>query len=94
VEALLEWRQRLEMLPISVQYPPGQKQLPLEQLTRVKISRNVATENLHLLGQDMQAIFVNIDWGKKGQNMQDFKQLKLESSRLMSKGLVFVWAPK
>jgi len=26
--------------------------------------------------------------------MKDFQQLKLESSKLMPKGLVFVWAPK
>ena len=26
--------------------------------------------------------------------MKDFQQLKIESSKLMSKGLVFVWAPK
>ena len=42
----------------------------------------------------MEAIFINIDWGKKGQTIKDFQQLKLESNKLMSKGLVFVWAPK
>lgn len=54
----------------------------------------MAGENLQLLGQDLQAIFINIEWGRKGQTMREFKQLKLESNKLMSRGLVFVWAPK
>lgn len=37
---------------------------------------------------------MNIDWGKKGQSLKDFQQLKLESHKLMAKGLVFVWTPK
>lgn len=84
----------MEMLPIIIDYHPGQKQVPLEHFNRVKMTKNVAGENLQLLGQDLQAIFVNIDWGKKGQSMDDYRQLKLESSRLISKGLAFVWAPK
>jgi predicted transcriptional regulator len=39
-------------------------------------------------------MFINIDWGKKGQSLKDFQQLKIDSHKLMSKGLVFVWAPK
>jgi hypothetical protein len=54
----------------------------------------VAGENLQLLGQDLQAILINIEWGRKGQTMREFKQLKLESNKLMNRGLVFVWAPK
>ena len=46
------------------------------------------------LVEDVEAIFVNIDWDKKGQTLKDFQQLKLESTKLMNKGLVFVWAPK
>lgn len=46
------------------------------------------------LAEDVQAIFVNIDWGKRGQTIKDFEQVRLESTKLMSKGIVFVWTPK
>jgi hypothetical protein len=39
-------------------------------------------------------LFINIDWGKKGQTMKDFMNLKIDSNKFMPKGLVFVWAPK
>lgn len=49
----------------------------MEELYCLKVSQNVAGENLLALGEDLQAIFVNIDWGQKGQTMREFKQLKL-----------------
>lgn len=54
----------------------------------------MATENLLAVATDVEAIFINIEWNKPGQTLKEFQQLKLESTKLMSKGLVFVWAPK
>jgi len=39
-------------------------------------------------------LLINIDWDKKGQTLKDFQMLKIDSSKLMSKGLAFVWTPK
>jgi hypothetical protein len=83
------------MLTINVNYLPGHESpIQLELFHRAKLSRALSAENLSSLAQDVQAIFINIDWGKKGQTIKDFQQMKIESSKLMSKGLVFVWAPK
>jgi len=30
-----------------------------------------------MIAEDVEAIFINIDWGKKGQTIKDFQQLKL-----------------
>lgn len=37
---------------------------------------------------------MNIDWHKKGQRLEDFRNLQIESKALMAKGLVFIWTPK
>ena len=42
----------------------------------------------------LEALFINIDWGKKNQGINDFKNLKIDSFKLMEKGLIFIWAPK
>jgi hypothetical protein len=39
-------------------------------------------------------LLINIDWNKKGQTLQDFEKLKIESNKFMSKGIAFIWAPK
>jgi GH43 family beta-xylosidase len=46
------------------------------------------------IAQNVEALFINIDWGKKGQTIQDFEKLKIDSTKFMSKGIAFVWAPK
>ncbi len=43
----------------------------------MKVTKNVVEENLLALGEDLQAILVNIDWGKKWQTMREFRRLKL-----------------
>ena len=44
--------------------------------------------------QNIEALFINIDWGRRGQTISDFRHLKIESIKLMEKGLLFIWAPK
>ena len=44
--------------------------------------------------QGIEALFINIDWDKKNQTIEDVKNLKLQSLKLMSKGLIFIWTPK
>ena len=44
--------------------------------------------------QGIEALFVNIDWNKKGQKLEDFKNIRIESRVFMEKGLVFIWTPK
>ncbi len=73
------------------EYPHG---IPIEQLHKAKITKNLIAENLASFAEDVRAIFINIDWGKKGQTIKDLYHLKIESTKLMSKGLVFVWAAK
>lgn len=83
------------MLPITVHYLPEKDYfVPVEDLFKMKHSKHVAGENLSAIAEDVEAIFINIEWGKQGQTLKDFQQLKIESQKLMGRGLVFVWAPK
>ena len=50
--------------------------MPKEELYCLKVSKNIAGEDLLALGEDLQVILVNIEWGKKGQTMREFKELK------------------
>jgi len=63
-------------------------------LFKEKISKNICNEKLEEIAQNIEALFINIDWGKKGQTIQDFEKLKIESTKFMSKGIVFIWTPK
>ena len=72
VEALLEWRQQLNMLPITINYLPEQSALTIEQLTRAHTTKSIPNENLAGLAEDVLAILVNIEWGQKGQTLKEF----------------------
>jgi hypothetical protein len=66
------------MLPITVNYLPEKDYfVPVEELYKVKHSKHVAGENLSSIGEDVEAIFINIEWGKHGQTLKDFQQLKI-----------------
>lgn len=56
--------------------------------------KNLSAENLEKYGKGLEAIFINIDWDAKSQTLDDFRKLKLESTALMKKGIIFVWTPK
>lgn len=56
--------------------------------------KNISKQQLDKHIQNIEALFINIDWGKKGQTINDFKNLKIDSFKLMEKGLIFIWAPK
>lgn len=56
--------------------------------------KKLSTENLEKYGKNIEALFINIAWGEKGQNMEDFIKLKIENNSFMRKGIVFVWTPK
>lgn len=45
-------------------------------------------------GKNIEALFINIAWGEKGQTMEDFIKLKIDNNAFMRKGIVFVWTPK
>ncbi len=60
----------------------------------MKYSKSIVSENLPGLAEGIEALLINIDWGKKGQTLKDFQQLKIDNLKFMAKGLVFVWAPK
>ena len=60
MEALLEWRQQLNMLPITINYLPEQTALTIEQLTRPYTTKSIPNENLAGLAEDVLAILVNI----------------------------------
>jgi hypothetical protein len=49
---------------------------------------------LAAVNENIEALLINIDWDKKGQTLKDFQMLKIDSGKLMVKGLAFVWAPK
>ena len=63
-------------------------------IAKVKTVKSISNENLSSFGEDIQALFINIDWGKKGQTLKDFQNTKIQSPKLMTKGLAFIWAPK
>lgn len=66
------------MLPITVNYLPEETQaVALQDFHLLKLSKHIAAENLSAIGEDIQAVFINIDWGKKGQTIKEFHQLKL-----------------
>jgi hypothetical protein len=66
------------MLTVNVNYLPQETQeVELQKFHLAKLSKNVATENLAALGEDVQAVFINMDWGKKGQTIKDFQQIKI-----------------
>ncbi len=69
VEALLEWRNQLEMAPVTINYLPEQPEISIEQLTHAVTTTSIAGENLSGLAEDLLAIFVNIEWGQKGQKL-------------------------
>ena len=78
VEALLEWKFNLDQQVIQVNYLPTQEQeVLLQTFHKVKITKSVAGQNLSALAEDVRAIFINIDWGKKGQTIKDMQQLKI-----------------
>ena len=56
--------------------------------------KNICKQQLDKHIQNIEALFINIDWGKKNQGINDFKNLKIDSFKLMEKGLIFIWAPK
>jgi hypothetical protein len=82
------------MLPVTINCLPGQVEPSLQQITRVATTKSIAGENLSALAEDVLAIFVNIEWGRKGQSLREFEEVRLESMRLMKRGIVFVWTPK
>lgn len=61
---------------------------------RIVKVKSICKEHLDKHAEKIEALFINIDWGKKGQTIQDFKNLKIESYKLMDKGLIFIWVPK
>ena len=62
--------------------------------TRVVKVKSICKQHIDRHIQNVEALFLNIDWGKKGQTINDFRNIKLDSFKLMEKGLVFIWAPK
>jgi hypothetical protein len=42
VEALLDWRNQLDILPITVNYLPGQTEITMSQLHHVKTTKAIA----------------------------------------------------
>lgn len=84
-----------ESLPISI--APGSdydNPVVLDQFHRTISTKNLPQLAIHTLVNDVEAIFINIHWGSKHQNLGDVEKLPLESSKLINKGLVFIWAPK
>ena len=78
-----------------MQYLPEKEYFtPVEELYTVKTTKSIVNENLLAIAEDVEAIFVNIDWDKPGQTLKDFQQLKLESNKLMTRGLAFIWSEK
>lgn len=69
MEALLEWRNQLEMAPVTINYLPEQKEIAIEQLSHAVTTSSIAGENLSALAEDLLAIFVNIEWSQKGQTL-------------------------
>lgn len=70
VEALLEWKKQVTFLPITVNYHVGQEETPIEELHTLKCTKSVANENLLSVAEDVEAIFINIDWDKPGQTLK------------------------
>lgn len=92
---MLEWRdliedQQLKIITDEITNPSAQ----VPPLFKEKVSKNISNEKLEDIAQGIEALFINIEWGKKGQTIQDFEKLKIESTKFMSKGIVFIWAPK
>lgn len=96
VQALLEWRDQMGEVPMSIIMDDVNvdKNSKLPAYSKVKISKNICNQSLEEIGNNIEALFINIDWGKKGQTMKDFTNLKLDSNKFMQKGIIFIWAPK
>lgn len=94
IEALLEWKEQLLELPLTINYIEEHKNIISTNNLPFKIKKckNISTENLSSLGEDIEALFINIEWGRKGQTFKDFETLKI--NKLMRKGIAFIWAPK
>lgn len=78
MEALLEWKDQIEDLPYTLNYIPEEKNnladLPIH---KVKSCKNVSSENLAAIAEDIEALFINIDWGRKHQTIKEFSNLKI-----------------